>query len=140
MSILADVRDVDCIVSFTPLAFDLTTREVRGAAAVLRRVLYRWCTRKRALRYDAGVGLVRPLLDLDGASFDQAGLDGLRAALEREAADEDFVASARVPVRLVGSGALLVPGEIALVDGHTYPLEVFASQAQVALRGIGGTA
>ncbi len=105
---------------------------------MLRRVLYRWCLRKGTLRHDPGAGLVAPLLDLEGSSFDDAGLDGLRAALEREAADEDFVAAASVPVQLLGGTKLIVPGAITLVDGRVYPLEVLAVGAQVALLSIGG--
>ena len=137
MSALALVRDLDCIASFAPLAFDLSAREVTGAAAVLRRVLTRWCTRKGALRHAPGVGIDTPLLDLDGCTFDAVELDGLRAALEREAEDEDFVAAARVPLSIRIDGALVVPGAITLVDGRTYPLEVLASSAQLALLALG---
>jgi hypothetical protein len=139
MSALAEVRDIDCVVSQAPLRFDLTAREVTGAAAVLRRILYRWCSRKGSVRHAPGLGLVTPLLDLDGATLSPPQLDGLRAALIREALDEDFVERADVTLSLL-AGALLVSAAIALVDGRTYPLEVLASAASAALLAIGGSA
>lgn len=139
MSALSDVRDLDCVVSYSPLVFDMTAREVTGPAAVLRRILYRWCSLRGAVRHALGLGLDTPLTDLEAATLSDEDLDAYRAALEREAMDEDFVLDAAVPLSLV-AGRLLVIGQITLVDGRTYPLEVLASGASAALVAIGASA
>lgn len=139
MSSLADVRDIDCVASLAPLMFDLSAREVTGVAAVLRRILYRWCSRRGAIRHAPGIGMETPLTDLEAAALSDQDLEGYRAALEREAMEEDFVSDAQVALTLVG-GRLFVSGRITLVDGRTYPLEVLASEANAALLAIGGNA
>jgi hypothetical protein len=139
MSSLAEVRDVDCIASSSPLVFDLSAKEVTGAAAVLRRILYRWCSRRGAIRHAAGIGLETPLTDLDAATLSDDDLAGLRTALEREAKDEDFVVDAAVTLALL-AGRLFVASKITLTDGQTYPLEVLASAASAALLAIGASA
>lgn len=122
MSDLSAVRDLDSVVSFSPLALDLTSREVTGASAVLRRVLYVWL----------------PYLDgVDGATLAPEDVDGLRQALERVAGDEDFVLSIAVRVSLVDN-TLTILGKVTLVDGRTYPLEVAASAAGLAIQSLGG--
>lgn len=139
MSNLADVRDLDSVKSFSPLVLGMSAREVRGPAAVLRRILYRWCTRKGALRYAPSVGLDVPILDLDAATWSTDELDGYATALVREAKDEDFVSSdTSVTLRLGEGGVLIMRGAIKLVDGKTYALEVAAGAAGAALKSIGG--
>ena len=138
MSSLA-VKDIDCIVSMSPLRLDHTSRKVTGAAALLRRALYRWFTLKGTRRHAPGIGLVIPLLSCEGQTFDKAGLSGLKVALLREATDVDFVAAANVSLTLTPAGRLLVEAEITLVDGRTYPLEVSVGAASAAIIALGGT-
>jgi hypothetical protein len=140
MSSLAAVRDPDCIASFVPLRFDYSNRTVTGPDAVLRRVLYRWCSLRGTVRHAEDLGLITPLFDIEGATFSLAGLDGLKAALVREALAVDFVIGAGVTLTLTGSGKLVVSAAITLVDGRTYPLEVVASAASAALLALGGSA
>lgn len=139
MSDLAAVRDLDCVKSFAPLVFDLSATEITGASAVLRRVLYRWCTPKGSLRYALDVGPVRALLDLDGATFSPSQLEGLRTSLYREAMEEDFVDSVSVALSLNDAGLLTVAAKVRLVDGRDYPLEVSASASGAALLALGGS-
>lgn len=139
MSNLADVRDLDCVKSFSPLVLDMSAREVTGADAVLRRILYRWCSAKGSIRHAPGVGLDVPLTDLDAATWSTTELDGYNAALVREAMDEDFVNTAVVTLALDAFGVFTVRGSITLVDGKTYQLEVAASAAGAALKTIGGS-
>ena len=53
---LDQVRDLDCVASFRPLTFDLSTRIVTGPAAVLRRVLYRITSRRGSIKHATGKG------------------------------------------------------------------------------------
>lgn len=138
MSSLANVRDLDCVKSFSPLVLGLSSREVTGAAAVLRRILYRWCLRRGSLFYATDIGVVRPLLELEGVTFDADDVEAYAASLRREASEEDFVLNAAVTCSLSGAGIAGVAGAILLVDGKTYPLEVDVSGAQAALLAIGG--
>jgi hypothetical protein len=138
MSNLADVRDLDSVKSFSPLVLGMSAREVSGAAAVLRRILYRWCSRKGSLRHAPSVGLDAPLTDLDAATWSTDERDGYGEALVREAKDEDFVDDATVTLRLDDAGTLTVRGSIRLIDGKTYALEVDAGAAGAALKTIGG--
>ncbi len=134
------VKDLDCVSSFSPLTFDLSAREVTGADAVLRRILYRWCTRRGTLAWGTGVGVNRPVHDLGGTVFSSRDLLGLQQALAREARDEDFVISATVAASVDDDGVLSIAGAITLVDGLTYSLEVSVSEAAAALEALGGTA
>jgi len=136
---LAQVRDLDCIATFSPLTFDEGSAEVSGAAAILRRILYRWCTPAGFLSWAEGLGLKRPILDLDASTWTPQQLRGYEAALEREAKDEDYVLTAKVRVTLA-AGVLTIRATIKLVDGITYPLEVTVDQAATALRTIGAAA
>jgi hypothetical protein len=138
---LADVCDPDCIVSLRPLRFDLPVphREARGVAAILRRVLYRWCRPRGSVRGDATIGVETPLLDLEGTRLEVRQLQLLRARLLGQARDVDFVDGVSVAVDDLGGGALSIRGAIQLVDGRTYPLEVArAADAAIVLRSIGG--
>ncbi len=56
MSLIADVCDMDMVQSFNPLVLDLGTAYVRGSQAILRRVLYLWCTFLGTLRHAPGLG------------------------------------------------------------------------------------
>lgn len=135
---LADVRDLDCVLAWAPLQLGLSAREVSGAPAVLRRVLYRWCTTRGLLPWDVSVGLGTALQDMPGVVLSPADLLGLRQALRREAMQEDFVYDAQVTVTLDVAGALRIRAAITLVDGKTYPLEVSVSEAGAALVALGG--
>lgn len=136
---LASVRDQDRIVSFRPLVFDMTSREVSGVDAILRRILYRWCSSAGSLRWALTAGLRRPLLDLEATTFSQTELRGYQTSLQREAGEVDYVLSARVTVTFA-DGTLTIVAWIKLVDGRVYPLEVALSQAGAALLAIGRTA
>ena len=69
MSELADVRDLDCVASWSPLSFDMSEREVTGAAAVLRRILYRWASPAGTLRYAPRIGPARAVTDLAASTW-----------------------------------------------------------------------
>lgn len=140
MSNLADVRDLDCVVSFDPLVFDLTANEVTGAAAILRRILYRWITKRGTLPFDASVGIFTPITSLEATTWGPTDLAGYGASLEREAKEVDFVNDAVVAVSPTAGGKLSISGAITLVDGMTYPLEVTSDGAAFALNSIGGAA
>lgn len=138
MSELAAVRDLECVVVWSPLRFDQTAIEVAGAGAVLRRVLIRWCSTAGSVRHAPGLGLIRPLTQLSASTFSPEQLLDLEDALRREALEEDFVDDCSAPLSLVGA-RLWVPGAITLVDGKTYPLEVAAGAASLALLAIGAS-
>lgn len=139
MSNLNDVRDLDSVKSFSPLVLGMSAREVTGAAAVLRRILYRWCSAKGSIRHAPSVGVDVPLTDLDATTWSTDELDGYSAALVREAKDEDFVDDATAPLALDEFGTLTVRGLITLVDGKEYLLEVAAGAAGAALKTIGAS-
>jgi hypothetical protein len=136
---LADVEDIDLIKSFSPLAFDLSARRVKGSAAILRRILYRWCIPAGFLDFDRSVGLAVPLLDLEGYTFSTNDLAAKALAFQREAEGVDYVLNAPVEVTLTSAGRMDVSARVTLVDGKTYPLEVLASQVSAALLALGGT-
>ncbi|HMV65511.1 MAG TPA: hypothetical protein PKA64_01580 [Myxococcota bacterium] len=132
---LDQVRDLDCVASFRPLTFDLSTRIVTGPAAVLRRVLYRITSRRGSIKHAPGKGI--DVRELEGATLDATDALGWRLAIEREASDEDFVLYARCePIQLVAPVPIVL--SLTLVDGITYPLEVSVSEAGAALRRLGG--
>lgn len=125
---LAQVRDLDCVVSLSPLVLDMPSpnRYATGVDAVLRRVLYKWYR-------DASI----PLPTLEGTRWGDTALLRYRVELEGLARDVKFVRGASVPLTLTGS-RMLIRGKIALIDGRTYPLEVFAVDAPAAIRAMGG--
>jgi hypothetical protein len=139
MSLLADVRDMDCLLSLNPLRLGLGASVVIGADAILRRVLYRWCSLLGTVRHAPDLGLSIPLLDIGGATFSPADLAGLRSQLEKQARDEDFVTAATVDARLDPDGALFVAGAIRLTDGRTYPLALSTADARPVLLKLGDT-
>lgn len=136
---LDQVRDVDCVLSFQPLRLGLSARTVDSAAAVLRRILYRWCTPRGFLPWDLGVGLATPVQGLVGAVLSPVDVLGLRQALRREAMAENFVYDADVSVTLATGGGLTIRAAVTLVDGIAYPLEVDITGAAAALSKIGAT-
>jgi len=127
---LAQVRDLDCLVSLAPLALDLPSpnRYAIGVAAILRRVLYKWCR-------EASVNLPA----LEGTRWESRSLMRYRSELEGLARSVEFVRAASVPMTLAGTAqsTLIIGGKIALIDGLTYPLEVSAADAPTAIRAIG---
>jgi len=129
---LAQVRDMDCLVSMSPLAFDQPSpyREAVGAQAILRRILYSWCR-----------DISTPLIDLEGWRPDARMLRTLKQELEsaaRLAGDGDFIAGASVSVTYDDvTGRIQPKGRIQLVDGLTYLLEVAVGDAPAALLAIG---
>ena len=137
MSALADVKDIDCVATFVPLTFDSSGREVSGALAVLRRVLYRWCTRRGTNKWAPDVGLEVPLLELEAATLAPDDVVFYQGSLEREAEDEDFVVSATAVLALDSSGRATISAGITLVDGNTYSLAVAVSGADAALLTLG---
>lgn len=137
MSSLADVKDMDCLISFNPLAFDLGSAYVTGADAILRRVLYRWCTLLGTMLHAPGLGMSRPLLDADGATFSPADLQGLRASLEAQAKDTPFVAECSAPVKLDANGSFTVRGKVVLTDNRAYALELSVTDARPVLLKLG---
>lgn len=142
MSLIANVRERDCLVSLNPLRFGRTRGVfVTGRRAILQRILYRWCSYRGSRRHAPNLGILTPLLDLPGTTFTPTDLMGLQAQLEREARAEDFVASASVPLTLSDAGLLRVPGAITLIDDTgsvILPLEMGIAAARVELLRIGG--
>lgn len=137
MSALADVRDPDCVARWSPLRFDMGSSEVSGAAAVLRRILYRWCSPDGSIRHAPDLGLARPINRLAGSTFSTAQLEELAEALRREAVDEDFVDDCDVTITEESGGRLRISASLLLVDGKTYLLAVSAAGADSALLAIG---
>ena len=141
MTLIADVRERDCLVSLNPLRFGRTRAVfVQGRRAILQRVLYRWCTYLGSRRHDPTLGTLLPLQDLGGYTFSPQDLAGLRQQLERQARAENFVSAASVPLTLSGAGVLLVTGSIDLTDDTgsvTLPLEMGITTARAELRKIG---
>lgn len=122
---LAQVCDPDRVVSFNPLVVDFpsTERYVRGAAAILRRVLGAWIDEGR-------------LLELEGATIDDFQRVALRATYTRLAEAEDFVRSAVVSIALAAD-EITIRSKLVLEDGKTYSLEVTTGDAAAALASIG---
>lgn len=113
---LAAVCDLDCVVSLDPLVLDLAKAEsyVRGAAAIVRRVLATWARDAR-------------LLELEG-SYSTGDLFLLRARLRALAEAEDFVRRCTVAFTL-DEPALVIRAELTLEDGQTYTFEVTTGEA-----------
>lgn len=125
-ALLADVFDTDCVVSTNPLVFDDTCAFVKGARAILQRILWRWCQLLGFVSYAPDLGIATPLLDIDGATFSREDLSGLKGQLTKQAMAEDFVTDAVVILTLSDAGRLSVSAIITLTDGGQYPLEVEA--------------
>ncbi len=140
MSFVAYVLDMEHIASFNPLVFDLTSTFVAGVQAVMRRVLYRWCTLQGSVPDDPEYGVPIPLLDAAGVTLSPADLRGFRATLEKQARAEDFVTGAQVSATLTEAGLLTVRGAITLTDGLTYSLEVGPAGAINELGGLNASA
>jgi hypothetical protein len=123
---LAQICDLDCVASASPLCFDLPTTEryVYGAQAVAQRVLVGWAT-------DAAI------LELEGRSWSAGDIARYQALLASIAEDEDFVLSASVTVAVVDGGAVTVTALLILDDGSPtgiqYPLELSAADGAVAM-------
>ena len=132
---LTSVQQTDCVLSQRPLVLGRQPgKYVYGARAVLQAILYRWYLPAGVLPYDPTFG--EGLCLLLGATLSPRQILGLRGRLEAAARAEDFVASASVPVELVGT-SLAVPGAIKLVDGSIQPLELTLSSAGAALDALG---
>lgn len=114
---LAEVRDLDCIVSMRPLVLDYpsTERYARGKAAILRRILYSWVR--------AG------LLTLEGNSLSPSDLVRVRSQYEGIAETEDYVYACSLTLTLDASDVLTIAARATLVDGRTYEFEVTSGAA-----------
>ncbi len=124
---LAQVVDLDCLASFSPLTLDFPSveRYATGGDAIARRVLYGWVL-------DGG------LLELPGRTLSGGDLVIIRSKLAAIAEAEDYVQSATIALSLdPSSGALsFVAGEL-LIDGQVYPLEVATGDASAAIIALG---
>jgi hypothetical protein len=128
---LAEVRDLDCIVSLSPLTFDSTPKEITGARAILHRIVYAIC------------GLFLDLRDLAGSTIDDTDRIGLEAAVERVTEEEDYVlpGGATCEIRVnQNTGTVTIALDVILVDGRTYALEVSVSEAGAVIVQLGGLA
>ncbi len=139
MSLLQDVVDVDDVASFAPLTFDMGFNLVRGADAILRRVLYLWCTLLGTLLHAPGLGMTTPLLDLDGSTFSPFQLQGLRTTLAAQAKEVAFVDECSVTLTFLPSGMLIVSALITLSDNKAYALELSITDARPILLRLGST-
>jgi hypothetical protein len=135
-SAVADVLDMERVLSLAPLAFDLTSAFVAGWQAVCRRILYRWCTRIGSNLSDPNYGVTIPITSLRGVTLAPQDLRGIRADLARQALQEDFVTGAVVNATLSPAGLLSISARITLTDGLTYALEV---GPEGAINQLGGT-
>ena len=132
---LDQVRDMDCVASMSPLAFDQPGpyREAAGAQAILRRILYPWCR-----------DISTPLLDIEGWRPSGRDLRQFKAELEsaaRLAGGGDYIAGASVDVTYDDqTGHLAIFARVQLVDGNTYALEVAAGDAPAAILALGAAA
>lgn len=126
--LLAAVCDPDRFLSLVPLVPDLpsTERYVRGARAILQRILGAWI--------DDG-----QLLELEGRTLDAVDIAALRTRFARLAEEEDFVRSATVRLTLEGD-LLTIAARIDLEDGKTYALEVTTGEAAAAIAALGEAA
>jgi hypothetical protein len=144
MTLIANVRERDCLVSLNPLKFGRTRQVyVTGRRAILQRILYRWCTYRGSRRHAPDLGILTPLIDIGGYTFAPADLVGLRSQLEKQARAENFVSGASVPLSFSEAGVLLVQGSIDLIDDTgkvNLPLEMGISSARAELLKIGGQA
>jgi len=137
VSLLQDVVDIDNVASFNPLVFDYGTTLVRGADAILRRVLYLWNTLLGTLRHAPGLGMTTPLLDIEGATFSPQDLSGLRATMIAQAKEVAFVDDGKVSVVLLAGGSLMISSSITLTDNKAYALELSISAARPVLLRLG---
>lgn len=135
-SLVADVLDMERVISFNPLTFDLTSAFVAGWQAIARRILYRWCTRVGSDLSDPNYGVTIPLTSLRGVTLAPQDIRGIKADLARQALQEDFVTGAVINATLSEAGLLSVTARITLTDGLTYTLEVGPAGA---INQLGGT-
>jgi len=140
---LAEVRDLDCIASLSPLQFDWGTTYVTGARAVLRRCLYAICTPRGALVWsEESRGKGVNIFDLQNATLTPAGIAGWKRAIIRQLKGVDFVVDATCGLVLNGNEWIVAPA-VALTDGvggaaGVYPLEVAIGAAGAAINSLGG--
>jgi hypothetical protein len=124
---LAQVVDIDYVLSFRPLVFGMpsTERYATGGDAIVRRILYSWAR-------NGG------LLELPGRTLDDEDLAQIRAQLSALAEAEDFVESITLDLELddVTSTLTIAAAEV-LIDGQTYPLEVATADAAAAIAALG---
>lgn len=128
---LAQVCDIDCVISFAPLILDLPSpnKYARGIDAILRRILYSWCR-----------DVTIPLPALEGYRWEGNAMARYRSELEGAARAVDYVNAASVPMTFdAPTGRLSIFGRIALVDGATYSLEVATGDAPAAIRAFGAS-
>jgi len=135
-SLVADVLDMERVLTFNPLTFDMTSAFVAGYQAVLRRILYRWCTRVGSDLSDPNYGVTIPLTSMRGVTLAPQDLRGIKADLARQALQEDFVTGAVINATLSEAGLLSISARITLTDGLTYALEVGPAGA---INQLGGT-
>ncbi|WP_437591486.1 hypothetical protein [Sorangium sp. So ce1000] len=112
----------------------MTGKRITGARVVLEQVLRAWLTDRGTLRHAPTVGFnVSRLLN---ASSTATSLRRYEAVMVAEARAVEFVADARVTLRIV-ERELLLSATVTLVDGTTYPLAVRLSEAGAVIEQIG---
>jgi hypothetical protein len=122
---LADICDLDCVISWRPLVLGTpaTERYARGGNAIVRQVLGVWAR-------EAG------LLDLAGRSFDEGDLAALRSRLARLAEEVDYVDAVTLDLTTdEATSTLTIVAAELLIDGRVYPLEVPTADAAAAIAG-----
>jgi len=137
MSLLQDVVDLNNVASFAPLVFDYGATLIGGADAILRRVLYLWCTPLLVLRHAPGLGVSVPVPDLPGFTFSPLELQGLRQSLEAQAKEVAFVDACRVTLTFLPTGTLMLSALITLTDNKAYALELSITEARPVLLRLG---
>ncbi len=134
---LQEVVDLNNVASFAPLAFDFGTTLVRGADAILRRILYLWCTPIGTLRHAPGLGVSAPIVNLPGMTFSPLGLQGLESSYAGQAKLVAFVDECSVSFTFLPSGNLLIASSVTLTDNKAYALELSVSAARTVLLALG---
>ncbi len=136
---ISEVRDVDCVASLSPLAFDVGTSYVTGVTAVLRRCLYAICTPRGSLVWsEAAKGLGIDVRDLQNATLDKRGIEGWKRAIVRQLKSVDYVTDATAGLVLYRNAWILVC-VVVLETGGSYPLEVSISDAATAITNLGAS-
>jgi len=133
---LAKLTDYSTIVVVNGLhRFDLTTRQIRGPRVAVEWVARAWVTQPGTLDWAPNTGVDLTLSE--NTTVTQLDLNGWRQKLTQAAERVDYVLACRTALTFdAAARALTARGNLTLVDGRAYPLEVsigLVSQAILAL-------
>lgn len=106
----------------------LTYRRITGPRVPLEGVARVWLTALGDMPWSPNTGTEPPVYQLQNAGYNVNDLRQLQIQLVRAARGVDWVADARVGLRYLGT-TLTIAGELTLLTGRTYLLNVSASAA-----------